>query len=132
MNKLDRLYKKALQAVGTKEERERFHRSLRATAVYFDLCSYCYNRGVDMPDLDSEEGGCLIDQLFQIHDYECNLEEFRAWYREPGRQIVGIDGNLSETVTFIMDYGGGDECEATNGNTNRSPADACQSGEYGR
>lgn len=37
MNKLDRLYRKALQVVGNKEERERFHRSLRATAV-FSIC----------------------------------------------------------------------------------------------
>lgn len=120
MNRLDRLYKKALQAVGSKEERERFHRSLRATAVYFDLCSYCYNRGIDMPDLDSDVGMGLIDQLFQVHDYECTLEEFMSWYGEPDGQIVDIDGNLLETVAFIMDYGGGDGDEAEDGNTNGS------------
>lgn len=109
MNRVERLYRKAIQVVGTKEEREKFHRSLRATSVYFDLCSYCYNRGIDMPDLDSDEGTSLIEQLFQVHDYECTLEEFKAWYKEPDRQIVDIDGNLSETVTFIMDYGEGDD-----------------------
>lgn len=131
MNKLDRLYKRALQAIGSKEEHERFRQSLKATAVYFDLCSYCYNRGLNLPELDSDEGMCLIDQLFQIHDYECTLDEFRKWYEEPGRQTVDIDGNLLETVTFIMDYGGGDGDEIENGNTYGGAPNSGQSGEYG-
>lgn len=132
MNKLDRLYKKALRAIGSKEEHERFCQSLKAAAVYFDLCSYCYNRGIDMPDLDSDEGMCLIDQLFQIHDYESTLDEFREWYEEPDRQIVDIEGNLLETVTFIMDYGGGDGDAAEDGHSHGGPADADQGGKYDR
>lgn len=131
MNKLDRLYRKALQVVGNKEERERFHRSLRATAVYFDLCSYCYNRGIDMPDLTSDEGMNLIDQLFRLHDYECTLDEFRAWYEDSDRRIVDIDGNLSETVTFTMDYGGGDSYETENEHSYGSQANTGQSSEHG-
>lgn len=117
MNRIERLYRKALQVVGTKEEREKFHRSLRATSVYFDLCSYCYNRGIDMPDLDSDEGTSLIEQLFQVHDYECTPEEFRKWYAEPVKYTVDIDKKLLETVDFIMYYGEGDDNAVADGNT---------------
>lgn len=118
MNKLDRLYKRALQAIGSKEEHERFRQSLKAAAVYFDLCSYCYNHGIDLPDLDSDEGMSLIDQLFRAHDYECTLDEFTAWYKASDRQIADMDGNLLETVNFIMDYSGGDGDAAENGHPN--------------
>ena len=118
MNKLDRLYKRALQAIGSKEEHERFRQSLKAAAVYFDLCSYCYNRGINLPDLDSDEGMNLIDQLFRIHDYECTQDEFMAWYGASDTPTADIDGDLQEVVNFVMDYGGGDGDAAENGHPN--------------
>lgn len=115
MNKLDRLYKKALQAIGNKEEYERFRQSLKAAAVYFDLCSYCYNHGIDLPDLSCNEGNELIEQLFQINDYQCTQEEFMAWYKASDTLETDIDGDLHETVNFVMDYGGGDGDAAEDG-----------------
>lgn len=94
MNKLDRLYKRALQAIGSKEEHERFRQSLKAAAVYFDLCSYCYNCGINLPDLDSDEGMNLIDQHFRIYDYECTQDEFMAWYGASDTLMADIDRDL--------------------------------------
>ena len=108
MNKLDRLYKRALQAIGSKEEHERFRRSLKAAAVYFDLCSYCYNHGIDLPDLSCNEGNDLIEQLFRTHEYECTQDEFIVWYGASDTPTADIDEDLQEAVNFVMDYSGGD------------------------
>lgn len=117
MNKLDRLYKKALRAIGNKEEHERFRQSLKAAAVYFDLCSYCYNRGVDLPDLFSNEGNELINQLFRAHDYECTQKEFMLWYGASDTPTADMDGDFQAMFNFVMDCGGGDGDAAEDGHT---------------
>ncbi len=132
MNKLDRLYKKALRAIGSKEEHERFCQSLKAAAVYFDLCSHCYNHGIDLPDLSSNEGDKLINQLFRAHDYECTQEEFMVWYGASDTLAADMDEDFQEMFYFVMDYGGGDGDAAEDGHSHGGPADADQGGKYDR
>lgn len=117
MNRIERLYRKALQVVGAREERERFRRCMRVTEAFFDLEAFCYRQGVPMPDPATGRGMELIDRLFLRREYACTPEEFRKWYAEPVKYTVDIDKKLLETVDFIMDYGEGDDNAVADGNT---------------
>lgn len=104
MNKLDRLYKKALQGMKIMKSVE-WHRNVSAKAVptYFAIMSYCYNQGLDNPDLGSEEGRCFARELLEsqyfkemYHKSEAGFDVLMKWWEHPPQE---------DTRTFSSDGG---------------------------
>ena len=56
MNRLDRLYKKALEGMRSREQREQLLLSVKVVAAYFEILSHCYDKDIEVPEFLSEEG----------------------------------------------------------------------------
>lgn len=115
MNKLDRMYRKALKAAGSKAEHDKFLRSLRAMAVYADICSRCYAERIDFPDLKSGEGMSLLEALYARHKYECSIEEFLSWYAEQDTEKGRVPEDGKEMIRYFAECSGGEGHEAAHG-----------------
>ena len=58
MNKLNRLYKKALQGAKDRHSRELLAQGVEYMGVWSDAMTYCYTNGIEVPE--DREGGVLV------------------------------------------------------------------------
>ena len=94
MNKLDKMYKKVLHDMKSREQREWFIKvSSKAVPAYFDIVSYYYNRGKECPDLNTEGGQMAVKNLLVSLDFkeeypkcEATFDILMKWWDKPAVQ----------------------------------------------
>ena len=81
MNKLDKMYKKVLHDMRSREQREWLVKvSSKAVPAYFDIISYCYNSGMECPDLNTEVGQTAVKNLLESPDFKEQYPECEATF----------------------------------------------------
>lgn len=94
MNKLDRMYKEALQGAKDKHSRELLAQGVEYMGVWADAMTYCYKNGIDVPE-DQERRADVLRRACVACGYGERVDGFLKWYFD--------DDNDSLFIT--MDYG---------------------------
>ena len=128
MNKLDRMYKKAMKDMRSREKKDWFIQvSSKAVPAYFDMVGYCYNRGIECPDLNTAVGQTTVKNLLESPDFkeeypkcEATFDILMKWWESPSEEDHEKRYD-QKTIEDLDRMFGGDEyeCQAENENNNR-------------
>lgn len=97
MNKIDRLYKKALQEAKNDRIKELIAQSIKFMAIWVDIMNYCQNNDIIIPEQKEKLIALYKDVCMKCGYAECT-DDFIEWY---------FDDN-NDTVFIVRDYGDGD------------------------
>lgn len=111
MNKLDRLYKRALQGAKDKHSRELLAQGVGLIGVWADAMTYCYQNGIAVPE-DQEGEAAVLRLACEACGHGDQAEGFLEWYFDED----------NDSVFVTLDHG--EEGQAygyppTDGNTDR-------------
>ena len=94
MNKLDRLYKRALQSAKDRHSRELLALGVEYMGVWSDAMTYCYTNGIEVPE-DQEGARDVLRRACVACGRADQAEGFLEWYF----------GEYNDSVFIMIDYG---------------------------
>ena len=122
MNRLDRLYKKALRGAKDRHSRELLAQGVKYMGVWARAMNYCYQNGIEVPK-EREAEREVLEKAIRACGMEETSEAFFAWYFDEDNDCPFI----------TVDYGGGERYAYpfTDEDPDGNQKDAGQSGQYG-
>lgn len=107
MNRLDRLYQKALKGVHDREQREGIILAARVVAAYFEILSYYYDKGEEVPEFESEAGESFFRNILDSGAYGVTYEEMKRYFSIPQNPCsIVIPEEMEEYFKEVLEYGG--------------------------
>ena len=94
MNKLDRLYKKALQGAKDRHSRELLAQGVEYMGVWSDAMTYCYTNGIEVPE-DREGAMDVLRRACVACGHGGLADRFIEWYFDED----------NDSIFITMDYG---------------------------
>lgn len=94
MNKLDRLYKRALQGAKDRHSRELLALGVEYMGVWSDAMTYCYTNGIEVPE-DQEGARDVLRRACVACGRADQAEGFLEWYFDED----------NDSVFITIDYG---------------------------
>lgn len=94
MNKLDRLYKKALQGAKDRHSRALLAQGVEYLGVWSDAMTYCYTNGIEVPE-EQERKMDVLRRACVACGHSDQADGFLEWYL--------CDDN--DSLFMTMDYG---------------------------
>lgn len=83
MNKLDRLYKKALQGERDRHSRELLAQGVEYMGMWADAMTYCYMNGIEVPEYQEGERDVLRRACVSCGRAD-QADGFLEWYFDEG------------------------------------------------
>lgn len=114
MNKLDRLYKKALQGAKDRHSRALLAQGVEYMGVWSDAMTYCYTNGIEVPE-DQEGARDVLRSACVACGHADQTESFLDWYFDEDNDSIFITMDYGEEG---LEYG----YPTTNEDTNRDTA----------
>ena len=123
MNKLDRLYKKALQGAKDKRSRELLAQGVEYMGVWSDAMTYCYANGIEVPE-DHEEAMDVLRRACVACGHGNQADGFLEWYFDADNDSLFITIDYGEEG-LVYGY------PAENADAHGDKAHTGQSGQHG-
>lgn len=123
MNRLDRLYKRALQGAKDKRSRELLAQGVEFMGVWADAMTYCYQNGIEVPE-EQEGQAAVLRRACEACGHGDQAEDFLEWYFDEDNDSVFITIDYGEEG-LVFGY------PSTNEDSDRGQAYTGQSGQYG-
>ena len=115
MNKLDRLYRKALQGARDKHSRELLAQGVKYMGVWADAMTYCYTNGIKVPE-DQEGATDVLRCACVACGHGDQADGFLEWYFDEDNDSIFITIDYGEEG-LVYGYPPADE-HAYRGQTN--------------
>lgn len=87
MNKIDRLFKKAMQGAKDRRRREKLAQGVEYMGVWADAMAYCYNNRVEIPK-DQKGRIEAFRHALKACGHEEQAADFLEWYLDGGEGLV--------------------------------------------
>lgn len=97
MNRLDRLYQKALIIAKNKRRQSLLEKSEKFMGLWVDFMRYCRDNRISVPE-DQEALKTVYRKIFPQCGYSEDIEEYLSWYFDRD----------NDSIFITIDYGGGE------------------------
>ncbi len=104
MDKIDRLYNKAVLTVVKGKELAKFRRASKIVPLYFNIVAYCYQNGIKEPDsVLTDEGRAFYSDMIKKLSIDVSEDEFFRYF-EDGEEYTAPEHFRDESTKLLYDY----------------------------